>query len=73
MTAKMSRCPHCFGEIDARATRCPRCAGEIRECRRCRRTVPAVVREVWKGALRGGKQRVVTCGVCGKAIEGSRW
>jgi uncharacterized CHY-type Zn-finger protein len=66
-------CPHCFSQIDERATRCPNCAGEFRYCDRCARTVPVTVREVFKGVLRGGKQRVVQCGVCKRALEGSRW
>lgn len=69
----MADCPHCFEDINERATRCPKCGGEIRNCPRCATRVPAIVREVWKGALRGGRQRQVKCGNCGAVLEGSRW
>lgn len=68
----MIECPHCRMQIAAGATRCPHCAGEIRQCPSCGPTA-VNVQEKWKGALRGGKQIVVTCRRCRKVLEGTRW
>lgn len=69
----LAPCPHCTSMIAVQATRCPRCAGDIRFCPKCDSNQAAVVREVWKGALRGGRQRQIKCGRCDKVLEGSRW
>lgn len=70
MTAE---CPHCMSEIPMAATRCPHCGGENRHCPACHVRVAVNVQEKWKGALRGGKQVVVSCRRCRKVLEGSRW
>lgn len=66
------RCPHCATDIAAEATRCPQCRGEIRQCPTCG-PAAVTIQEKWKGALRGGKQTVVTCRRCRKTLEGTRW
>lgn len=70
---KPDQCPHCWQDIPAGATRCPNCQGENRFCPKCNMRQAVNVQEKWKGALRGGRQLVVSCRRCGKTLEGSRW
>lgn len=65
-------CAYCGGQVAAQATRCPHCSGQFVYCWRCR-TLRAVNKgQKFVGILRGGKQTVQDCRVCGKRLTGPR-